>query len=439
MIRVVKFGGSSVANCAQFEKVKNIVLANDKRRIVVVSAPGKRFSGDNKITDLLYLLSSHIKYGVDHSSLLTKIYDRYEEIRSGLNINLDLKAEFEKIEKDIKNGVGEEYIVSRGEYLCARLMAAYLGYAFVDATEVVFFRYDGLLDTERTADAIRSKYAENNRFVVPGFYGVYPTGEIKLFTRGGSDITGSIMAMGVNAEMYENWTDVSGLLVADPRVVENPQGVEEITYDELRELSYMGASVLHEETIFPLRELDIPINILNTNRPQDKGTIICKKSDKKDSFITGIAGKKNFKAFTILKKISADKLKVIRDVLDVFIKYNVLVEHVPTAIDSFSVIVDGSKVEKKVFDIIADLKKVDGVISVDVDNDLALVAVVGRNMVLKPGVSGALFSVFGRHKINIKTIAQGTREINIIVGVSNGDFENSIRAIYQDIVIEERY
>ena len=439
MITVVKFGGSSVANCTQFEKVKNIVLSDDKRRIVVVSAPGKRFSGDSKITDLLYLLSSHIKYNVDFTNIYNNIYDRYEEIRSGLNINFDLKKEFEEIKANLKKGATEAYIVSRGEYLCAKLMASYLGFTFVDSTEMILFNYDGSLNYEKTAEKVKEKYAEYNCIVVPGFYGAYPSGEVKLFTRGGSDITGSVMAMGVNAEIYENWTDVSGLLVADPRVIDNPKGVEEITYDELRELSYMGASVLHEETIFPIRELDIPINILNTNRPQDKGTIICKNSDKKDSFITGIAGKKNFKAFTIVKNVFADKLTVIRDVLNVFDKFKVSVEHIPTAIDSFSVVVDGKSVEKSVFDIITELKKINGVISVDIDNDLALVAVVGRNMALKAGVSGALFSVFGRHKINIKTIAQGTREINIIVGVANEDFEKSIRAIYQDIVIEEKY
>ncbi len=434
MITVVKFGGSSVASAEQFQKVKNIVLADEKRKIVVVSALGKRFSGDNKITDLLYLLSAHIRYGVDYSSILKLIFDRYQEICTELNLHVDLVKEFDIIKQNIKSGASEEYIVSRGEYLCAKLMADFLGYKFVDSAEVVWFNYDGTLNEERTAESVKSKFSEYNKIVVPGFYGIYPTGEIKLFSRGGSDITGSLMSMAVNAEKYENWTDVSGILMVDPKIIKNPARISEITYDELRELSYMGASVLHEETIFPIKELNIPIHILNTNRPQDEGTVILKSSNKNDGIITGIAGKKNFKAFTIVKTMSVNKLNVIKDALNVFSKFNVTVEHIPTSIDSFSVIVDGKSVEKTVFDIIAELKAINGVVSVDIDNDLALVAVVGRNMVLKPGISGTLFSVFGKHNINIKTINQGAKEINIIVGVSNNDFENSIKALYSEIV-----
>ena len=430
MIKVVKFGGSSVASSEQFKKIKGIIESDDSRRIVVVSALGKRFGRDNKITDLLYLLSEHIKYGVDYSNIFTLIANRYEEIRNELDLPIDISKEFDKIKENIKAGTNQQYIVSRGEYLCGKLMAAYLGYTFVDAADVVFFNYDGTLDEEKTADAVRTAFAKYNKIVVPGFYGAFPTGEVKLFSRGGSDITGSIMAMAVNAKLYENWTDVSGLLMADPRIVKDPIGVEEITYDELRELSYMGASVLHEETISPIRELDIPINILNTNRPQDKGTFILKESTKTDNIITGIAGKKNYKAITVFKSIAADKLAVLKGALDVCSSFNVSVEYMTSAIDSFVLVAEAKALDKSMFDVISELKKIKGVAKIDVDNDLALIAVVGRNMALKPGISGKIFSIFGEKGINIKTISQGPQEINIMVGVGNADFEKAINTVY---------
>ncbi len=437
MIKVVKFGGSSVASAEQFKKVKSIIDSDAKRRIVVVSALGKRFSSDSKITDMLYLLSYHIKYNVDSTAIFSQIESRYEEVRKELDININLKREFDIIKENIKNGASEDYLVSRGEYLCGKIMASYLGYEFVDASDVIFFKYDGTIDNEKTIDAVKSKFAVCKKMVVPGFYGTFPTGDIKLFSRGGSDITGSILAMALNVEKYENWTDVSGLLMADPRIVENPKSICEITYDELRELSYMGASVLHEETIFPVRELNIPIHILNTNRPNDEGTIICRDSEKSNYVITGVSGKKNFTAFTVVKAMSANKLSVIRDTLNALDKFKVVVEHIPTSIDSFSIIVESKTAEKSIYDIISEIKKIKGVISVDVDNDIALVAVVGRNMALKPGISGKIFSLFGKNNINIKTIAQGTQEINIIVGVSNSEFENAIRTIYSGIVLGE--
>ncbi len=437
MIKVVKFGGSSVASAEQFKKVKNIVTSDDKRRVVVVSALGKRFSKDSKITDMLYLLSYHIKYNVDSTQIFNQIENRYEEVRSELNISIDLKREFNIIKDNIKNGASEDYIVSRGEYLCAKMMASYLGFEFVDAYDIIFFKYDGTIDNERTIDAVNSKFTENKKIVVPGFYGAYPTGDIKLFSRGGSDITGSILAMALKVDEYENWTDVSGLLMADPRIVDNPMSISEITYDELRELSYMGASVLHEETIFPVKEQNIPIHILNTNAPSDEGTIICRNSNKTNNVITGVSGKKNFTAFTVFKSMSANKLTVIRDTLNALDKFNVSVEHIPTSIDSFSVIVESKVVEKSIYDILLEIKKVKGVISVDVDKDIALVAVVGRNMALKPGISGKIFSLFGENGINIKTINQGAQEINIIVGVSNNDFEFAIKTIYRGIVLGE--
>ena len=434
MITVAKFGGSSVASSEQFTKVKNIITSDPKRKIVVVSAPGKRFKADNKVTDLLYLLWSHIKFGVDASKIIDDIKGRYQEIKDELNLSVDVNAEFDNILKDVKNGAGEEYLVSRGEFLCAKLMASYLGFAFVDSAEVVKFNYDGILNEEQTAEAIKSKFEEVGAMVVPGFYGAYPSGEIKLFSRGGSDVSGSIMAMAISAEKYENWTDVSGVLVADPRIVENPARIEEVTYDELRELSYMGASVLHEESVFPVRELNIPIYILNTNKPDEKGTKICKESNVNDRFVTGIAGKKNFNVFNVTKSVNSDKLSVISDVLQEFKRFGVKVEHIHTSVDTFSVIVNAKDVDKTVYDLLSELKRVKGVVAVDVDNDLALVAVVGRNMVLKPGISARIFSIFGKNNINVKTISQGTKEINIIVGVQNADFEKAIRAVYSEVI-----
>ena len=434
MISVAKFGGSSVASSEQFNKVKNIVLSDAKRKIVVVSAPGKRFKEDSKVTDLLYLLWSHVKYGVDASKILSDIKQRYEEIKNELNLSVDVEHEFDVIMQNVKRGAGEEYLVSRGEYLCAKLMASHLGYAFVDSAEVVKFNYDGVLNEEQTSEAIKSKFEEFGNIVVPGFYGAYPSGEVKLFSRGGSDVSGSIMAMAVSAERYENWTDVSGMLVTDPRIVENPQRIEEVTYDELRELSYMGASVLHEESVFPVRELNIPIYILNTNKPNEPGTKICKESNINDRFVTGIAGKKNFNVFTVTKNVNSDKLQVISDVLAEFKNFGVKVEHIHTSVDSFSIIVNGKDVDKNAYDLLSEIKRVKGVISVDFDNDLALVAVVGRNMVLKPGISAKIFSIFGKNKINVKTISQGIKEINIIVGVQNCDFEKAIKAVYSEVV-----
>ncbi len=434
MIKVVKFGGSSVASAEQFKKVKNIIESDDKRRVVVVSALGKRCSEDNKITDLLYLLSSHIKYGVDFSNITNILFDRYEEVRKNLGIDFDLAKEFDNLKEQIKNGVSEEFIVSRGEFLCAKLMSKYLNFTFVDAVDVIFFNYDGSLNHEKTKQAVLEAFEKYGKIVVPGFYGAYPTGDVKLFSRGGSDITGSILSMAINAEMYENWTDVSGILKVDPRIINNPQKIDEITYEELRELSYMGASVLHEETIFPIKDMEIPINIKNTNRPEDEGTLILKESNDKSSIVTGISGKKNFKVFNIVKEISEDKIKIIQEVLSIFSNFKVVVEHIPTSIDSFSVIVSGKNVDKHAYDIIACIKKIKGVLSVSFDDDLSLIAVVGRNMILKAGISGQLFSIFGKNNINIKTVVQDTREIDIIVGVANSDFEKSIKALYKEMV-----
>ncbi len=433
MIKVCKFGGSSVASSEMFSKIKGIIESDKKRKIVVVSAIGKRQSSDTKITDLLYLLKAHIQYGVDYSLILNQIKERYIAIRNELNLNVEIEKDFDEFENIIKNDCNEEFIVSRGEYFCAKLMASYLGFEFVDAKDLFFFDYDGKIDQEKTDEAIKKMFTGKG-IVVPGFYGAYPSGQIKLFSRGGSDITGSLLARGVNAELYENWTDVSGFLMADPRIVDGAKGIVEITYDELRELSYMGAKVLHEETIFPITEMNIPIRIKNTNRPQDEGTLITKNCTDTGEIITGISGKKGFISLTIYKTRIAKKVEAISQTLKVIKNHRLDVEQISASIDSFSLIIEKDKLEKCLFEVINEIKALDNIEKVIYDDDIALVAVVGRNMALKPGISGKIFAVFGEAKINIKAISQDTQELSIIVGVSNNDFNSAIRAVYDKIV-----
>ena len=434
MQKVVKFGGSSLADANQFQKVKNIIQADSSRRIVVVSALGKRNKSDHKITDLLFLTGAHLKYGVDAKSVFNIVKERYFEVKKDLNLSIDLEKEFEIIESKFSSNIDEEYLVSRGEYLAAKLMASYLGFTFVDAEDLIFFDYDGNINEEKTIEALKEILKEKNNIVVPGFYGAYPDGKIHLLSRGGSDVTGSILAKASSATIYENWTDVSGFLVTDPRIVNNPKQIKEISYEELRELSYMGANVLHEDTIFPVQELEIPINVKNTNSPEDSGTIITSSPNDTSQIITGIAGKKGFLSITIIKKQKKQKIEVIRKVLEVLAKYNVNVEHMPSSIDSFSLIIDSKEVNKRLYELIAEIKSIDEITDVIVENDIALVAVVGRNMATKPGISAKIFSIFGTNKINIKVIAQASQELSIIVGVENAQFENAIKAIYEGLV-----
>ena len=431
-MKVCKFGGSSLSCSLQFEKVKNIIQKDSQRNVVIVSAPGKRSSDDNKITDLLYLTYFHIKYKVDFARVFDLVKERYLEIRDSLHLNVDLESEFASLEERMRsNKISEEELVSRGEYFNAKLMAAYLGYAFVDAKDVIFFNFDGRVNVEKTESSIKAIYALNNKIVIPGFYGCYPDGSISLFSRGGSDVTASYFAKALDATMYENWTDVSGFFKADPKIVKNAQPIKEVSYDELRELSYMGASVLHEETIIPLLGSDIPLMVLNTNHPEESGTMISSECQDKDTLITGITGKKGFISLTFVKSRTSDKLKVMLQVLKVFDHLQISVEHIPSSIDSFSVIIEKDKMEHKYFDLIAEIKKIDDVLSVKEDDDIALIAVVGRNMVTKPGISGKILSVFGQEKVNIKLIDQSREEINIIVGIGNDDFERSINMLYQ--------
>lgn len=434
MQKVVKFGGSSLANATQFKKVKNIVEADSSRNIVVVSALGKRNKEDHKITDLLYLTAAHLKYSVDALSVFNIIKERYFEVKAELELDIDLDAEFKEIESHFSKNIDEEYLVSRGEYLAAKMMAKYLGYTFIDAKDIICFNFDGTVNDELIKEKVQEVIKFNKKIVVPGFYGAYPDGNIHLLSRGGSDVTGSILASSTEATIYENWTDVSGFLVTDPRIVKDPKQIKQISYEELRELSYMGANVLHEDTIFPVQELEIPINIRNTNRPDDEGTIITSKCTDNSQIITGIAGKKNYESITIIKKQKVQKLKVMREVLDVLNKYKVNVEHIPSSIDTFSLIIESSALAKKLYEVIAELKKLEDVQDVLIDNDIALVAIVGRNMATKVGMSAKLFSILGKNNINIKVIAQASQELSIIVGVQNSQFENAIKAIYDNLV-----
>ncbi len=440
MLKITKFGGSSVASASQFQKVKGIIESDPARRFVVVSAAGRKDAKDNKITDLLYLCHAHIEYHVDYVPLFRMIEERFLEIKQELQLATPIEGELRQLEERLPE-LSLDELVSRGEYFTAKLMADYLGFPFVDARDVISMRYDGSFNYEDTSERLKTILARHQHFVMPGFYGSTPDGHIRVMTRGGSDITGSILARCLNADVYENWTDVSGFLMADPRIVKNPKNIQRITYEELRELSYMGASVLHEDAIFPIRKRNIPIHILNTNRPQDPGTIIMDaiENDPVDSLITGIAGKKDFVAVEIYQKHMSNAVGVIRKTLSVFEKYNVSVEHIPSGIDSFSVIVQGSDVRSNIYEIIAEIKETVKPDSIRLVEGIALIATVGRNMSARPGTSGRLFAALGNSGVNIRMIAQGSDEINIIVGVENKDFEKAISIIYHNFIQEDSH
>lgn len=439
MIKVAKFGGTSLADAAQFKKVHDIVKDNDERKYVVVSAPGKRFKDDNKITDLLYLTHAHLKFSVPYAPVFKLIEDRFNEIKNELNLEIDIDSEFETIRNMLDKKCDEDYIVSRGEYLSAKLMADYLKCDFIDAKDVIFFKYDGTVDKKKTNEKLGAALAKSRKAIIPGFYGSYPDGSIKTFSRGGSDITGSIVASVAKADMYENWTDVSGFLMADPRIVKNPLPIKKITYQELRELSYMGASVLHDEAVFPVRQAGIPINIRNTNEPDNPGTVIVGDDQAGDdlengNIITGIAGRKNFTFFYIHKEHMANEVGVVRKALEIFEERNVSIDHIPSGIDSFSIVVPTECVEKTTHEIVEELKEKLGTDSVKTYKNLSLISTVGIRMAFKPGISAKLFTALGENNINIRMIDQGSSEINIIVGVDDKDFENAILAIYNAFV-----
>ena len=438
MLKVLKFGGSSMADATQFEKVKSIVQADPSRKVVIVSAAGKRFSDDHKLTDLLYLCHAHLKYGVACDNVFDMIRSRYMEIRDELGLKTDLESEFDALRKKMDKGISQDELVSRGEYFAARLMADYLGYDFLDSELWLRFKLDGTVDQEVSYEAL-SRAASGRRVVIPGFYGTMPDGSIKTFTRGGSDITGALAAAALDADVYENWTDVSGFLMADPRIVKDPLPIERITYSELRELSYIGAQVLHEGTIFPVREKNIPLNIRNTNQPDHPGTMIRESFDEPEekadsSFITGIAGRKDFSVITITKNGMSNEAGVLRRVLEILEKYQLVVEYLPSGIDSVSLVVAADKLRPCQYQILGEIQKALKPDTIHVTEDMAIVAAVGRKMAFKPGISGKIFAALGENGINIRMITQGPEELNIIVGVDNKDFAGAIRVLYDSFV-----
>ena len=436
MRKVVKFGGSSLASAQQFEKVGKIIRAEKTRRFVVPSAPGKRFSDDIKVTDMLYACYALAEEGKDFKKELAAIKARYEEIIAGLKLELSLDEEFKQIEKDFKTKAGDNYAARRGEFLNGKIMAAYLGYTFVDPAECVFFTEDGEFDAEKTNVALVEKLHKLENAVVPGFYGSMPDGKVKTFSRGGSDITGSLVARAIHADVYENWTDTSGVLVADPRIIDDPVVIETITYRELRELSYMGFSVFHEDAIFPVRREGIPINIRNTNKPEDKGTWIVESTCQKSKYvITGIAGKKGFCSINVDKDMMNSEIGFGRKVLQAFEDNGISFEHVPSGIDTLTVFVHQDEFMDKEQQVVSGIHRLAKPDTIDIEADLALIAVVGRGMKSTRGTAGRIFSALAHADVNVKMIDQGSSELNIIIGVRNDDFETAIKAIYDIFVL----
>ena len=436
MLKVAKFGGSSMADAGQFKKVKAIIEADPARKIIVVSAAGKRFKDDHKLTDLLYLCHAHIKYGVDCDSVFSMIAERYRDICSELGLGVDIEKELSALRSEMDNGISKDKLVSRGEYFSALLMADYLGYDFIDAEKWLKFNFDGSINEEESYELLRT-LAAGRKAVIPGFYGALPNGTVKVLSRGGSDVTGALAAAALDADVYENWTDVSGILMADPRIVENPDSIERITYNELRNLSYMGAQVLHEATLFPVAEKNIPVNIRNTNAPEHPGTVIMESFDdelRSDRFITGVAGKKDFSVITISKVGMSNEIGAIKRILESFEKHELSVEYTPSGIDSVSIVVSSAKNSSKIFAVIGDIQKNVKPDDIKITENIAIVAAVGRKMAFKPGSSGRLFAALGQNGINIRMITQGPDEQNIIVGVDNKDYENAIKVLYHSFV-----
>ena len=438
MRKVVKFGGSSLASAEQFKKVGDIIRADKGRKYVVPSAPGKRFDGDIKVTDMLYACYAKAEKKEDITASIAAIRERYMEIINGLGLSLSLDDQFEVISENFKKLAGSNYAASRGEYLNGIIMANYLGYEFIDAAEVIVFHEDGTFDAETTNEKLSARLAECDNAVIPGFYGATAEGKVTTFSRGGSDITGSLIAKAVHADLYENWTDVSGFLVTDPRIVENPVPIETITYKELRELAYMGASVLHEDAIFPVRREGIPINIRNTNKPEDPGTLIVENTCRKPKYtITGIAGKTGFCSVTIEKAMMNSEIGFGRKVLGVFEDCGISFEHMPSGIDTMTIFVHQSEFEQHEQFVISNIHRAVQPDSIELESDLALIAVVGRGMKSTRGTAGRIFSALAHSRINVKMIDQGSSELNIIIGVKNADFEAAVKAIYDIFITAE--
>ena len=429
---VTKFGGSSLADANQFKKVKDIILSNDERRYVVPSAPGKRNSKDSKITDLLYLCQAHVSTGISFDDVLNHIKDRYLGIVNDLNLTFNISEHIDIVKKDLENGASSDYAASRGEYLNGLILADYLGFEFVDAKDVMIFNADGSLDSEATDSALKARLATTPKAVIPGFYGADSEGNIVTFSRGGSDVTGALVAASIDADLYENWTDVSGFLMADPRIVPNPKPISKITYSELRELSYMGASVLHEDAIFPVREIGIPINIRNTNKPQDDGTFIVKDTDgsMKPTTVTGIAGKKDFTVISIAKASMNSELGFCRKLLSILEQHNISFENMPSGIDTVCLVISDSQLKKKKEVVLEEIKRTCNPDTIEVHPNMAMIATVGRGMAKQRGTAAKIFTALSNAEINIRMIDQGSSEMNILVGIENDNFEKGIAAIY---------
>ncbi|WP_075720664.1 aspartate kinase [Roseburia sp. 499] len=438
MVKVVKFGGSSLASAQQFVKVGNIIRSDEARKYVVPSAPGKRNSKDTKVTDMLYQCYALAEEDKDFSAALKKIQERYNSIINGLNLTLSLDEQFKVIAENFKKKAGSDYAASRGEFLNGIIMANYLGYEFIDAAEVIVFDEDGEFEAEKTNKILSERLAKCERAVIPGFYGAKEDGTVKTFSRGGSDITGSIVAKAAHADMYENWTDVSGFLVADPRIIENPESIKVITYRELRELSYMGATVLHEDAVFPVRKEGIPINIRNTNAPEDEGTLIVESTCRQSAYtITGIAGKKGFVAVNIEKAMMNSEVGFGRKVLEAFEEQGISFEHVPSGIDTMTVFVHQEEFEGKEQEVLAAIHRLAKPDSIEIESNLGLIAVVGRGMKSTRGTAGRIFSALAHANVNVKMIDQGSSELNVIIGVRNEDFEAAVKAIYDIFVMTQ--
>lgn len=433
MLKTAKFGGSSVASAEQFRKVKDIINADPSRRIVISSAAGKRSGSDHKLTDLLYLCHAHLTYGVGCEDILDTIESRFVEIRDALTLSYDVEKDFEALRAGLNKDTPVDFLVSRGEYFTSRLLAEYLGYEFIDAFDCIFFGFDGQIDTARTYSAIKAALDKHERILIPGFYGRSPTGRVKVMSRGGSDISGALAAAASDSDVYENWTDVSGILMADPKIVSDPRPIAHLTYGELRELAFMGASVLHEESILPVKEKGISLNIRNTNSPDEPGTMIVDRVDEnepvEDSFITGIAGRRNFTIITVLKR-NMNTSATLRTALEILDRYRAAVEHITLGLDSFAFVTATAALGDSVYDVISDIQKSCRPDDIQVQEGIALVAAVGRKMTSRPGTSGKLFKALGDKGINIRTIAQGADELSIIVGVDNNSFETAIQVLY---------
>ncbi|MEE0796910.1 MAG: aspartate kinase [Anaerovoracaceae bacterium] len=436
-IKVAKFGGSSVADGIQLTKTKEIIEHHPDRKYIVVSAPGKRYEGDNKITDLLYLCKTHIDHNLAYDQIFQVIADRYMAVKLNLDIDVDLMKYLDEIRENLKQNPSADYVASRGEYLNAILIAAYLGYDFVDTADLIKFDSRGKILMDETDRLLREELSRHERAVLPGFYGSTRDGKIKTFSRGGSDITGALVARAIGADVYENWTDVSGFMVADPRIVKNPKKIKTVSYKELRELSYMGASVLHEDAIYPARMANVPINIRNTNDPRDQGTLITAEVHDSENIITGIAGSKDFTVVALYKNMMSSERGFVRRILEILDDFDINFEHLPSGIDTVSVVMSNKSLGDRLDEILEAFRQRLQPDSIDVYENIALIATVGHGMSYRPGVSATLFNALGEAGVNIRMIDQGSSELNIIVGVENKDFEKAIRAIYNAFIEEE--